>query len=464
MALLFPVTPWCPRRRPLMLAGVAWLASALAPAGAIAQDAVPTAPAQAPTWTLERVVTAALDRHPLIEAGVARVDAARSQRDAVRALPNPTVSVLLENSGFPGQAPIPGLDREVSTAVSWPVEQLFQRAPRIQVAEQDLRAAEASSGLTRRQVVDGVARVFFRVALAEALADEARENRDRLDQLATYNRARVAEGVTAEGELLRVEIELDQAATAIVLADVELTRSRAELRPYLESDPAAGDLTNIRVSVVEGAADRTSLPVLATLLDRARNGHPEIVAGRAQVAAADASAAYERRVRFGDVGATFGSKQFEGRTSMIAGLTLNIPVFNANRSNIARAAYERAAAQAEVSWTERLIAAEVEGAHRAATQLTAQLGALEESFIARAEEVQRLTLGAYQEGGATLLQVLDATRTLVDARMTYFRVLVAQRLGLLELGLATGAEPTDVLRLFRVWSASGSTDTPTGGQ
>jgi outer membrane protein TolC len=68
--------------------------------------------------------------------------------------------------------------------------------------------------------------------------------------------------------------------------------------------------------------------------------------------------------------------------------------------------------------------------------------------------VQRFSVGAYQEGGATLLQVLDATRLLADVRLTFTRVLLAQRESLFELALATGADPADALELQRIWSAA----------
>jgi outer membrane protein TolC len=82
------------------------------------------------------------------------------------------------------------------------------------------------------------------------------------------------------------------------------------------------------------------------------------------------------------------------------------------------------------------------------------LNDLRETFLARASDVHRLTLGAYQEGGATLLQVLDATRMLADARLTYSRTLFAQRESLFRLALAIGSEPLDAVDALRTWSTA----------
>jgi outer membrane protein TolC len=47
-------------------------------------------------------------------------------------------------------------------------------------------------------------------------------------------------------------------------------------------------------------------------------------------------------------------------------------------------------------------------------------------------------VGTYQEGAASLLQVLDATRALNDARVVYARVVAAAQESLVDLRFAAG--------------------------
>jgi outer membrane protein TolC len=79
--------------------------------------------------------------------------------------------------------------------------------------------------------------------------------------------------------------------------------------------------------------------------------------------------------------------------------------------------------------------------------LSSQLGAMQPAFLDRAEESRRIALGAYQEGAATLLQVLDATRTLTDARLTAARLSVATYESLFDLGLAAGDDARAAARI-----------------
>jgi cobalt-zinc-cadmium efflux system outer membrane protein len=416
---------------------------------------------------LDQLVTAALSQHPLIEAAQARVDAARSERLTVSALPNPVGTFWMENTGFPGQDLRVPLNREISTYVTWPFEPFIQRSARLRRADEDAKVAEASLALARRQVAAEAVRAFFHVALAQALAEEADENHDRLDQLASYNRARVDEGITAEGELLRIQLELDRAATDVAFADVELSRAQAELAPYLAgTDGTAPVPVSLRVDVPSAIAPEPgSLPAFYLVLAQARDRRAEVTASRARVASAIAATDVERTLSVRQLGATLGNKRVEGQNSMVLGVSLAVPLFNRNRGGVERATNERLAAEHDLAWAERTVAADVQGAYESATRLARRLAVLQQSYLTRAEEVQRLTLAAYQEGGATLLQVLDGTRVLADARLTYARTLFAQRESLFTLALATGAEPADALTLLTDWSAPSADTRPalTGG-
>jgi outer membrane protein TolC len=334
---------------------------------------------------------------------------------------------------------------------------LLQRPSKVRRAEEDIKAAEAARHVARRQVAAAAARAFFRVALAQELAEEAAHERDMLDQLTAYNRARVDEGVTAEAELLRIEVELDRATTDLAFAEVELSRGLADLAPYLgdRSTRISGPMS-LRVAVPDPPLPAASLaPALDDVLTRAHAQRPELLVGRARAAGLIAAEEHERMLVMRQIGATVGNKRVEGHNSMVLGVSVAVPLFSRNRGGIARATSERAAAEQELAWAEQTVAAEVQGVHTAAAQLTRQLARLQQAFLARAEEIHSLTLGAYQEGGATLLQVLDATRTVADARLTYARALFGQREALFDLALATGADPgTAAVDLLRTWTSA----------
>ena len=397
-------------------------------------------PAVRPEWTLEQVLRTAMEEHPLIQAARARVDAARGSRRTARTLPNPIATYSVEDGAFPGQDPVTRLDAERSAYITYPLESLFQRQPRIDSADQAINQAEADLVATERRVARDVARAFYRVALAQVTVVAAQESKSAIDRLVEYLRARVSLGASPEAELIRAEVERDQTTTEMTLAEIELVRARTELQPFLGA--LSRSLDALQVSVADPSTSATELPPLDEFT-RHSLLRPELVSARAKVAVAEAAVAHERRLVIREVGASFGIKRTGGINSMIAGVSLSVPLFDRNRGEVDRTTAERLAVERELAWIERIVATEVSGAYEVARRLSAQLAILQRTFLNRADESSRITLAAYQEGAATLLQALDASRTRAAARLVYSRAHFAQRESLFDLRLAAGYDPRD---------------------
>ena len=424
----------------------------------LAQTGGPEASSDQTPLTLSMVLQRAVAQHPLVEAARARVAGARGARLTARTFGNPILTYQVENAAFPGRAAPLGVDREVSTFATFPLEAFFQRWPRVRRSDEDVRAAEAELDLARRTVVLNAAQAFYRVALAQAATEGAADVRARLEELAAYTEPRVKEGATSEGDLIRVQVELDRAEAGLALERVELARARGALSPYLGPDAASrGELASLHVALdtsttraapfastsplASGDAARNgALAPLAYYVDRAREARPDLLAARARAAAARAETGYQRTLAVRQLGATFGTKSIGGASTMIVGLSVPLPFFDQNRGEVQRASAERFAAEQELAWRERQVASQVAGSYEAVRLLAEQRGRLAGSAIARAEQARGIALAAYREGAATLLQVIDASRTLADVRLAYYRVLFAERESLLELNVVSGNE------------------------
>jgi cobalt-zinc-cadmium efflux system outer membrane protein len=220
-------------------------------------------------------------------------------------------------------------------------------------------------------------------------------------------------------------------------------------------------LDTLRVNVHEPPVGGPPLAPIEQFTQHA-SLRPELVGARAKVGAAKAAAAYEGRLVIREAGASFGLKRTSGVNAMIAGLSVSVPIFDRNSGEIDRATAERVAAERELAWSERVVAAEVTGAYEVARRLSARVADLQRTFLGRAEESSRITLAAYQEGAATLLQALDASRTLAAARLSYSRAVFAQRESLFELMIVAGYDPKAPITT-RLDGGTASPGTPANG-
>ncbi|MGH7711528.1 MAG: TolC family protein [Gemmatimonadaceae bacterium] len=391
------------------------------------------------TVTLRTVLDSVRLHHPLSEAAHARVRAARGSRTTASSLGNPLLSYDVENAPFPGRELVGHMARENMTTAMLPLESVLRRFPRARRADAELRAAEADADAARQRLALEATRAYYRAALAQVGVEAARDLAAWLDSVVAYNRLRAEEGVAAEADLIRTELERDRALADATMQEAELARTRAELATFV-GVPALPTIT-LAVAIDSAPLGMALTPMDASL---ALSVRPDIRAARQRLTAAGAGVSTERSMIVRQLGVTFGAKQSAGTTSMLFGLSMPLPIFDPNRGEIARASAERDAAGFELAAMERSARAELAGASEAARLLTERALVLTQTldgqpvFLARADEARRIALGAYREGAVPLLQVIDAARAWGDARLMFYRTLYAQHESIAMLLLARG--------------------------
>ena len=426
----------------------------------------PVSPAQSPEVATGLTLRAVLDsvryNHPAFRGADSRVRAAEGSRVTAKSFGNPILGYLVDQTPFPGGRPIVGMEREAMATATLPLELLFQRGPRVTRANADVRAAEADANAARQKLAVDAASAFYRAALAQVQSATTHELVGWLDTLVAYNRVRVNEGATAEADLIRSEVERDRLASEASMQDAELAQSRATLGAYVSDDRESRQLPSAIVddmplpmptstpTTSHGGISHDGRLSQSSLLIDAR---PDVRAARERVAASNAAVAGERSMFVRQLGATIGTMQTGHTTSMIAGVSL--PLFDQNRGEIQRARAERDVASFELAARERAATADIRGANAAASILAERASYLARhdstGFLARAEQSRRIALGAYREGAVPLFQVIDAARLWADARMTYYRTIVAQHQSVLSLLVAEGLDlftalPTPIAR------------------
>jgi cobalt-zinc-cadmium efflux system outer membrane protein len=387
-----------------------------------------------------RALLDSVQTHPTSLAAESRVRAARGSRVTAGAFGNPMLSYQVDQTPFPGGHPLIGMEREAMTTATLPLEFLYQRGPRVSRANADLRAAQSEALLAKRRLALDAAAAYYRVAIAQVQVATSRDLLGWLDTLVTYNRSRVHEGVAAEADLIRSELERDRVAAETAMQEAERAQARSSLAGFISASPGTG--ANLTVAVDDAPF---ALPGFVGSID----ARPDVQAARERVTASNAAVASERTMLVRQLGATIGTMQTGHMTSMIAGVSLPVPVFDQNRGEIQRTAAEHDAASYELASQQRAANAELQGALDAARILTERASVLvrrdSSGFLARADESRRIALGAYREGAVPLFQVIDAARAWVDARMTYYRTIAAQHQSVLSLLVAQGLDLSSAL-------------------
>jgi len=404
-------------------------------AGSKQTDATPDSLADGAPATAVKVtwpdIVRLVDQHPRLATAKFQTDATRGAVKTAGAVPNPT----LDGTVGHGRAQTGDASRlEWGVTLSMPLGWIAQRGSRIASAEAEVDVSTAESAALRRDVLLQLKTLFLHLAYEQARVVSLAALDAQTVQLAQTVQKRVEKGEVRPVEATRVEIELEKVTTELESARAALVARQAALGLWLGS-PAG--------KTIVAVADLGALPVVLDL-DRARAKtratHPAVVVARARRHALAAELDIEKLARVPTYSlAGFTTNELDRRAYGV-GLAVTLPVWNWNGGGIAQAEAKLAAGrkQAEaISLDLETTVIETQAACQSSVQTAVRLG---RNMVPRSETVASVMERTYQLGEASLLEVIDSRRTLLDSKRLYLSALAQAQIDCTRLGVLVGEE------------------------
>ncbi|HKG61542.1 MAG TPA: TolC family protein [Pyrinomonadaceae bacterium] len=386
--------------------------------------------------SLETATDQFLRKNLAVEAARLEVGVAEAERIGAGLRPRPGLTVSAENLRLSGETPASRL-HEYGISVAQPIELGNRKALRMEVAERTVSVSEARlTEVLRRQLFD-VKRTYYESVLARVLLEIEQENRDNFQGLVKFNTVRFEEGYIAEGDLLKVRLERTKFDFAVANAQLALRRANIRLLELI------GERDFERAVRLEISNRLQAPPVdlnLMQLKETALVNRPEIKVAEAELALAQSSIKLERSRAKGEVTPYGGYKRVGVDNTLLAGVTVPLPIGNRNQSGIARAEAEQKVAETSLSFVRNRTLAEVDAAYRAYETAREQVRAYEAGLLKQSDESREIQLGAYQEGATELITLIEAQKTRTEVRASYYRAIFDYYTSIFQLELATGTD------------------------
>ncbi len=390
------------------------------------------APALTGEISLRDAIAASLASSPELAAFSYDIRSREAQAIQAAARPNPVLAIELED--FAGSGDRSSFDSAQTTlSLGQLVELGGKRTARVNLAERERTLAGWDFETRRIAVLTDTAKAFVAVL---ALQDRQKLARD-LEVLAQETLRSVASTVRAGAvspvEEERARVNLERVQLEAVRSAKELETAHALLaatwgQPEATFERVVGDL---------GAVP--SPPALPALLAAAPES-PDLARWNAEIAQREAAIALERARRIPDVTVSFGGRHYaEGSdTGLVAGVSVPLPLFDRNRGDLLDARHRLARAQAERRLADVSVRSGLVATYQELSVAHGEVTALRDQIIPRAERVFRETRRGYATGLFRYVEVLDAERTLFDARRELLGALVAFHLAATDLERLTG--------------------------
>jgi len=316
-----------------------------------------------------------------------------------------------------------------------------KRHLRVRQAEASLGSARHTSEDALRQLRVQVAQAFYSLLAAESAEQVAREVAGSFGRALELVQTRFRYGAVAEGDVARIEtakLEADQTVTSSA-AQVGQARESLALLLAVDADTleVTGSLEGQPPAWLAGARRDQLLADAASL-------RPDVLAARASLESAEAGLSLARRQRLPDVSLSAGYTREGPEVAPVtpptisAGASFELPVFHQRQAEIAKAESERVSARIALDRTMARARAEVSSAwaaYQAARELVLRM---QGSLLERARRSRELVEYQYRAGAVSLLDLLDAERTLLVVELEYRQDLGQYRTSAAQLAAAVG--------------------------
>lgn len=387
-------------------------------------------PVRAQKVTLEQALALADAEHPLLKAGMARLDASVAAIDTARAHPNPDVSFM---AGRQTGQPVGGPTRPVPLYVlNQPLELGGLRASRIGVAERNQTAREHELAAVRLGVLSHVRRTFYQVLRRLGERAIAQENLRLVEDLRNRIQVRVDVGEVGRLELVRAEAEVAAARALASSAQLQQVTALAQFRA------AVGGALPTSVEV-EGVLDQpAALPAIEALRQQAVTRHPLLAVARAELARADARVTYENALKRPQP--SLLAEIDMSSPSYRVGVGIPLPTWDRRKGPIAEAVASRRETEQLARAREIEIVSALDGAYERHQVASQDVQLHEQGLLREAEEALRAAEVAYQLGERGILEVLDAQRLLRTVRLNYLNAQFDRQAALVDLDELRGEE------------------------
>ena len=312
-------------------------------------------------------------------------------------------------------------------------EKIAQRE--VNIAEQELRAKE-------REVISMVKMAYADLFMAERAIEILREQLDILRVVIGATEARYRVGRVPQQDVFKAQLEQSQVLNQLIIAEEEITVATVKLNTAMYRPPR----TPIQIPAELALPDSTlTVPALD---DLALANRPELRGAEREIERAEMMYELaERNRKYPDFMLGWDYMRMptdmkKDRYGAMVNITIPFSPWTAGRRNyeVEESLAEIRAAKSNREAMKNMTVKQVGESQAKVQAAKRSLQLYREGLLSQAELSFRSALSAYQTGRVEFVNLLEAQRTLREARMGYYKVTASFMQNLADLERAVGRD------------------------
>jgi cobalt-zinc-cadmium efflux system outer membrane protein len=381
--------------------------------------------------------------NPTLQAAQLNIEESRAAEITAYLRPNPDFTFSTDGTQLTRYNGVyrPFAGTQVSPAMSYLHERQHKRELRRDQAKESTSIAELAYLDQERNLAFNLRNAFVQVLQAKAVLQNAQENLAYWDRELDVNRTRFGAGDLAQVDLDRLELVRVQFESDFETATVNLRTAKIQLLMFLN------DRTPIESFDVSGSFDFTDgLMPLEEFRNVALDSRPDLKLAVQNVELARVT--HQLAVANGSTDPTFSgwwthnpsfNNPYDFNT---VGASISIPLRISDRNQ-----GEKARTQIDIGRNERLrdanraqVFSDVDSAYYTIVQNVNLLRPYKTKYLPLATNVRDRMTFSYQNGGASLLDFLEAEKAYRDTRLAYLNLIGSYLTAAAQMNMAAGRE------------------------
>jgi outer membrane protein, heavy metal efflux system len=381
--------------------------------------------------------------NPTLKAAQLNIDESRAAEITAYLRPNPDFSLSADGTQLTPYEHIyrPFAGTQISPNVSYLHERDHKRELRRDQARKSTDVAESTYLDQERGLVFNLRTAFVNVLQAKAFLQNARENLEYWDKELDVQRTRFKAGDLAQVDLYRLELQRVQFESDFETATVNLRTAKIQILMLLN------ERTPIERFDVSGPFDfLDDLKPLEEFRTIALDARPDLKASVQNVDLARIT--YQLAVANGSTDPTYSvwwthnpsfNNPYDYNT-LGASVSVPLRIFDRNQGQKALTQIDIGRNQRLRDANEALVFSDVDSAYWTIVQNVNLLKPYKAKYLPLATDVRDKMSFSYRNGGASLLDYLDAEKSYRDTRLAYLNLIGAYLTAAAQMNMAAGRE------------------------
>ncbi|MDT8300908.1 MAG: TolC family protein [Sedimentisphaerales bacterium] len=389
------------------------------------------------TITLRQALALALLHNPELRAFSWDIRVSEAKKLQAGLWPNPELEVEVEEVGGAGQrSKFDGA--ETAIQLSQLIELGDKRSKRTKLASLEKELAGWDYEAKRLDVFTEVAKAFAEVLaaqegleLTQELLQVSEELLDTVTKRVNAGKDSPLEQTKAMVSLSNIKIQHQQAIQYLVFARKQLAATWTGTTPKFQT--AAGHLDSL--------SPLPSIEELTSLVEQ----NPDIARWSLEIDKNKAALELEKAKAISDITLSGGLQRFDETddNAILFGISIPLPISDKNQAGKLQASYELARAREEQRAAYTRVHMKLAKAYQALSSSYIEATELEKNVLQGAEGVFEASKTGYEQGKLDYLNVLDAQRTLFEAKARYIDALASYHIAKADVERLIGKDLND---------------------